>query len=351
MSFSKKNSTKPVLTNALMVSLPTEEQTWFLRACLWSGLPGRQSWSTWRHQVGDPVSFFKEEKAGFKGLLPLLFDSLRLNEITPEKTFQTYLRTSYLRAEIRSRLYRTICRDVLSTFTRMGIVTAVLKGAALAETVYRKPELQHSHYLDILIENEYLLPASSFLPSLGFEPLNAEISSKCERIEVRHESKLPLILQSCLFETPFYNVDMEDIWARSKTSVIADVPTHLLSCADNLIHICGSALYSVPQESLRWVCDAWFLIDRCRDLDWDVLLNCARCRRLALPLSVTLSYLKEKLSAPIDKKILDSLYAIASQTDTLGRETALFGLRTSTGNGFKRLLQSTTDWHERAVII
>ena len=305
----------------------------------------------WQHHVDNPVSFLKKDGAECKGLLPLLLDSLRKNEITPDKTFQTYLRTAYLRAEIRSHTYRRICGDVLSAFTREGIVTVALKGAALAETVYTKPELQHSHYLDILINEDDFLSARRLLPSLGFESLNKEMSFNCKRMLIRHESRLPLVLQSNLFHIPFYNISMADIWARSRTEVIADVPTRLLSCADNLTHICGSALNSEPHESLRWVCDAWFLINHHHDLDWDILLNCARCKRLGLPLYITLNYLKEKLNADIAINVLDKLNAIASQTDTIGRETALFEVRVNSRIGFKNMLKLAENWRARGMII
>ena len=72
------------------------------------------------------------------------------------------------------------------------------------------------------------------------------------------------------------------------------------------------AFFAKHHESLRWVCDSWFLIDRRPHLDWDVLVDCARRHRLALPLSVTLGYLAEVLKAPIPEMVLDRLNAAAS---------------------------------------
>ena len=136
---------KPVLSDTLAVILPNMEQTWLLRACLLSGEPVRQAWAAWCDCVGDPIAYLKNEDNGIKGLLPLLFASLQQNQVSVDETFQTCLKTAYLRDELRNKKYRSICGNVLAAFRRENIQAIVLKGAALADTVYENPVLQHSH--------------------------------------------------------------------------------------------------------------------------------------------------------------------------------------------------------------
>ena len=93
---------------------------------------------------------------------------------------------------------------------------------------------------------------------------------------------------------------------------MADVPSRILSPADNLLHVCVHAFYCESRQSLRWVCDSWFIIDRYPNLEWDILLDSAQRSDLALPLSITLGYLAGDLNASIPATFLDRLYTAAS---------------------------------------
>jgi hypothetical protein len=142
-----------------------------------------------------------------------------------------------------------------------------------------------------------------------------------------------------------------NIWARSQLHVVADVPVRILSPADALLHICGHASYDLSRESPRWVCDAWFLIDRYQNLDWEVLLHSAARSRLALPLSVMLDYLAEELQAAIPSGVLTRLHAIASQAETVECELALWGARSGTRVRLRDILILARDWHTRTCIL
>ena len=99
------------------------------------------------------------------------------------------------------------------------------------------------------------------------------------------------------------------------------------------------------RESLQWVCDAWYVMAQHPDLDWDLFAENAQRSRLALPLSITLDYLAREMGAPIPVGVLDRLYARAAQTDTVGRDVALFGARMGTRGTFRSLLQQSHAWH------
>jgi hypothetical protein len=92
----------------------------------------------------------------------------------------------------------------------------------------------------------------------------------------------------------------------------------MLSPSDNLLHVCGQAWYSAQRFSLRWVGDAWFIIERHRNLDWDLLLDTARRSHLVEPLSVMLGYLAEDLGANIPSSFLQRLFAAASKGSGIG---------------------------------
>ena len=341
---------KNCLLGLLSAILPTPEETELLRACLWPGEAGAEAWRKWSREIADPAAFLRQEKEGIKGLLPLLFDTLQTNGVVVEGEFRTYLRTAYLRDQLRSRTYSQICRDVINTFAGAGIPAVLLKGAAFAESCYKSPELQHAHYLEILIRDEDLNRAVATLRSHAFTCASTAGWEE-DGIELVHESGLPLVLHRRLFRLPFYSINMEEIWRRSRIEMINGAPTRVLCSTDNLFHICGSVFDLEPYQSLRWVCDAWFLIQRSPDLDWNLLIESARGSRMVLPLLMTTRYLSESLGASIPISFLADLQAAALEVTPIEGEAALFAVQTSARGGLKKILVGCNDWPTRRFVL
>jgi Uncharacterised nucleotidyltransferase len=252
---------------------------------------------------------------------------------------------------LRSKIVRRICHDILMLLEKEGIPTIVLKGVALAETAYESPVLRHCHDIDLLIRDQDMSRAMTLLPSIEFKEIDSKAEPGSSDCQLEHESGLPLELHTALFKLPYYNELLGETWKRSRNQVIADVQTKILAPADNLLHVCGHAFYESRRGSLRWVSDAWFIIDRHRDLDWDLLLDCANRSHLALPLSVTLAYLAEELSAPIPSNFLDRLLAAASKSSATERELALFGAHSRPQGSLVALFRRMRDWRGRAFMI
>jgi hypothetical protein len=275
--------------------IPTPSQTLFLRACLHSGPSGRDAWDAWSRQVGDPLKALTKGDRDVRGLLPLLLSALRRNGIQADAPLLTYLRSAQLTEALRSSSYRRLCGSAISAMTDHGIRAVVLRGAALAETVYQEPALRHCHDIDVLVEGDDTASAAMALALVGFEP----VQNGRSHMTLAHESGLPLVLQSRLFGRPYRDPPFNDVWARRETLSIGGVAAHIPSPADHLLHVCGHA-------SLRWVCDAWSLIEH-SDIDWQLLFDSALRGRLAAPLSITLGYLADDLQAPIPPDVLGEL--------------------------------------------
>ena len=342
--------TNSILLDALSVILPTPEQTSLLRACLYSGEPGRQAWEVYQNLVTDPKEALRNPQLGGKTLAPLLLTTLQRNGVVADRSILPYLRTAYLREELRSNTYRSILRDVLTALSSQRVSSIVLKGAALAETVYAEPALRHCDDISIFLREKDLLPAAALLSSCGFTPLRKKLWPGVRPFTLIHESGLPLHLHRSLFCVARYNVPPADLWARSQAQVIAGIPTRILSPADNLLHVCIQAFSYTRRESPRWVADAWHVIVGHHDLDWDVMVDCAITNHLALPLYVTLRYLAEDLHAPILSTVLDRLGLAASQTDPMRGEGALATALTGERVALNRLARMRGGWRARALV-
>jgi hypothetical protein len=282
-------------------------------------------------------------------LLPLLFRAVRTHSIEVSNAFLTILKTASLREELRTKTYRVIARRVLSVLANREYPAIPIRGVVLGETVYPDPALRHSHDIEILVGDGDPDEVGRSLIAAEFSP--SRTLSRSGPNEFVHPSGLPLVLHRGLFEIPFYNEGLQVMKARARTELILDTRVPILSPADTLLHICGHAACSVRRDSHRWVGDAWFTIDRYRDLDWELLLAAARQAHLALPLLVMLPYLREQLDSPVPVAFLDRLAQAASRTPPIGRELALHGARLSPRGGFRHLIREAGHWHGRLQVV
>lgn len=339
------------VTTALTVILPSPEQTWLLRACLQDGEAGREAWRVWRELAGDAKAAMAEDRWGVKRLLPLLYSALRRNGAEVDAALLPYLRTVFAREQMRTATYLRICGDVLTAVEREAIPTILLRGAATAVTSYEDPALRHCHDISLLVGPDDMRRAAGALRGCGLTSAVPEPSAYATDVYLRHESTLTVELHTRLFEVPFYDLPMADVLPRTREASVGGTPARVLSPTDALLHACGHASYSPSRKTLRWVCDAWHLLRRHPDLDWDLLIETARRSRLTLPLAVTLRYLAEELGAPVPAVVLKQVERDATRAPAVERDVALRGARLGSGQEQPALLRRIPGgWRVRASV-
>jgi hypothetical protein len=338
------------LAASLSVILPTASETALLRACLLTGSQGRAAWDVWQRETSG-LSGLTTLSGNVKGLSALIHRAAACYGASVEGTTRTALRAAYLREELRTVTYRRICAEVLSVLAAEDTGVVVVGGAALADSVYEQPLLRHCHDLDLLVRQRDLSRAARSLIVAGFASAGEPASDATSEVTLVHRSGLPVKLLSRLLAVPWYPLPLSDIRARTLRHVVGGMPAAILSPADHLLLVCAHASYSPRRESLRWVCDSWFLIHRHPDLDWDVLAECAVRSQLALPLSVMLTYLARDIGLPIPATVLDRITGAAARVDRIRREVALRGARVGTRGSLKTLLRKSHGWRARGALI
>jgi hypothetical protein len=308
----------------LLTLLPDADETLFLQACLRERDAAGEAWDRWRHAAaGDGTT---AQLAPFNTLLPLLLWNLRRAGADVAPDMLTRLRSADLTEELRGRRYRAICAEALEGLRAAAVPFVVLKGAALAETVYPAPTLRHADDVDVLVHAKDLARSAAALDALGWRASSPPLplSSSPHGPPRIHPSGLPLELHHRLV-MPYYTLPYERLWSRTRPARVAGVDVAVLSPADTLLHVCAHAI--LGGRILRWVPDAWFLLARHPDLDWPALVSTTIGARLALPVHHALAYLSGRIGAPVPLDALDTLRAAAARTGIRGRCAAQLAAR------------------------
>ena len=322
------------LPRALFAALlPTAEETWLVRASLTGAMAGRHAAAVCQERSGDLIRCFREDSRGLKRWAPLLEESLRRHGLRPPPALATVLRAAAFQEELRSRAYRRIVGEVLSGLRAAEVPLLVLKGPALAELVYPRPTLRHSHDLELLVRGPADLDrAVTVLRRLGVRRSPAPWPVPAGAVLLLHQTGLPIGLQTGLFRTPHHHVPTESVWIRRAPTTLAGVPAHVLAPDDMLLHVLGHAASSPSRRSLQWVADAWFVLQRHPDLDWTRLLGTAHEGHLGLALAAMLPYLSREVGASIPEDVLARVARAGEDAPRVERDALLAAVRAAGGS-------------------
>lgn len=276
---------------------PTPEATLLLRACLHCGESARVAFVEFEREVGGLVRCARDDRWGLRRLLPLLYDSIRRNEIAVDRELQTLLRASHFREQLRWESYREILARVLRSLTEADVPVVVIRGAALVETLYGSPAHRHCHDIDLLIKDE---PAKAVaaLSGQGFRAAPNREGSNIGDLELIHGSGLPVVLHRHALPTTSKIVRFE----RSRSQVVAGIASRVLSPVDQLLLACTSA-GSGGAKGLFWACDVWKMLTIRPEPEWSDLVRGARDAGVSNTIASVLRFLSDHLAAPIPETI------------------------------------------------
>jgi hypothetical protein len=335
----------------LATNLPGSTETLLLRACLLDGEESRRAWDSLSKQDVDVSSLLTHGGHGMRRLAPLLYDSLVRNGLEADPALLTRCRMSKMREGLRAQAFARVAAGVFDALERAGIPFVVLKGAALAEPVYGDPVLRHSHDLELLVPEADVRLAAAALRDAGcegLEPLRAG-----GKLRVFHDSGLPVVLRTRLFEPRLYGGDWEWCVGRTVSVIVAGRTVRILSPALSLLHACVHAAYGHGRSSLQWVTDAVMLIRRGThptsglDLNWTEIAASVDRFHCALPLSATLGYLVREMRAQVPEDARAAVRRFADQATALEREVALRCVWWGRPDNFTKAIRARVGWLDR----
>jgi hypothetical protein len=202
---------------------------------------------------------------------------------------------------------------VVAALGSAGVPVILLKGAALAQTVYETPALRPIGDVDLLIPPHEAERGLAILADLGWKPL-------------RHPAPRDLMVRHGLnFErVPYGAVDLHwyllpeccwrkadrGLWRRARQLPAGQLAALVLGPADQLLHVCIHGLRWSPVHSAHWVADAARVIAHAGpDLEWGVVVEEARRRGLALQMHGALEIASQVGGAPVPEAVMRALAA------------------------------------------
>lgn len=219
----------------------------------------------------DWDSFLK--KARENGVSAIV--SLRLNEIKslfPELPYfisEELKKDYYLNAAKNTLIFEELTK-VLKAFKESGLPVIVLKGAALASTVYKNLALRPMADVDLLVKKEDILLADERLKVLGYMPSDRSAddmnfsSSYLTSLDYRNSFQNSpsfhihwhFVNSTVPNESYIHHVKMENIWRDAEKADIAGVETLVMAPHHLVIHLSEHALrVSHSASKLCYFCD------------------------------------------------------------------------------------------------
>jgi hypothetical protein len=249
---------------------------------------------------------------------PLLHRTLGTLRIVPEAV-AAGLQQSYRVTGIRNLLLLRALGECLRELAAARLPVIVLKGAALAETIYSNVALRPMGDVDLLIHPADLPAMRAVLERLGYRLESAEthpgaLAEHENELAFSRPGPIPVFIDVhwSLFDSPHHqsHMDMEWFWQTAEATRIGDVPALMLGPEAQVIHLCGHlGLHHQAQGLLWWHDIAEVLFFYRERMNWAELLARTRHYDLVLPVRTVLARLAEEWDAPVPAEVLATLRA------------------------------------------
>ena len=266
------------------------------------------------------------KKARENGVSAPVYAKLNENEpnfLTIPSEISEALRNDYYLNATKNALVFNELGKVLEEFNKTGPAVLVLKGAALAEAVYKNLAFRPMLDVDLLVKKEDLAVLDEKLKALGYWPSDRAVedidlsSTYLTTLDYRSSSDNSLSLHihwhfvnsTVPNDSLVENIKMENIWRDAIEARIADVETLVMAPHHLLIHLSEHALRVRHSLSkLSFLCDIHEVVNSYKEqLDWSRLINESLEFNLNRMVYISLYFASEFLATKIPKEVLSRL--------------------------------------------
>jgi len=249
------------------------------------------------------------------------------------EAFQVSARSNRL----RSVVILSELSSLLSGLESTNLSTIVLKGGALAETVYPRSDTRPLGDIDLLVKPSDLERVHQLLVQSGFRPWapethagaheafeNEKVYRKPRRVAIEVD------VHWSLFDSPYYQnkISMDWFWETSQTmQVDGRSPMRVLGTEAQIIHLCGHLCLHHEGVELFWLHDVAEVVHAHKEvINWATVLDRAREFELILPLRQILNRVAADWRIDIPASVLSKLDSL----EPSAQEKRIFAWLTAT---------------------
>ncbi len=265
-----------------------------------------------------------------QGISPLFY--WNLSRIDKDKSLPyevvRNLEEMYYSNLARNVLFYDELGKVLTAFKRASVDAIVLKGAFLAEEIYKNIGLRSMTDIDLLIKEEDLQKVEYELTKLKYSAIKVIFPTKLHEkfqtvwtneLQFIHEAKKIIIEIHWGIQPPqiHLNVDINKFWENSKPTRIAGIDTLTLSSEDLLQYLCLhlqkhlTSMDAPPAKPLRDYCDIAGVTKHYEDtINWNLLLQSSKSDGIEDPVFQNLLIASRYFGAFIPENIILKLETV-----------------------------------------
>ncbi len=273
------------------------------------------------------------DEADSQGVTPLVYQALKPyhQEIASEVWFR--ISKAHFDIAAMNALFLEEWAAVVQCLAEHPIETLVIKGAALAGTLYDNVALRPMQDLDLLVRQTQVPEARRALGGRGYAPVKEEHFAGAaaafeSQVSLARRDDATTMIYVCelhwhLLDSPFYQrtMPLDWFWETAVSLQLESTVTKTLGPEARLLHLCTHLALHHHGERLLWYCDIDRLIRHYeKSLDWDEIIARAEMYQLVLSLRTILLQTVDWLDAPVPDEVMDRLATIQPGPE----ETALF---------------------------
>jgi hypothetical protein len=266
-----------------------------------------------------PLNWNKVLKSTLRhGISPLLYHTLKdiqESHLIPQEVMDR-LRKDYYGNLVRNMFIYEQLKRILDAFREEGVEVIVLKGAALAETVYDDIGLRSMNDIDLLVREQDLDRAEELMAELGYFSYEGWRSKDWYRRNHHHLApfinqdngiKIEIHRDIILPGKPFY-VDIRKSWDRVQDIIIEGVNTLILSPEDLIIHLCLHSSLQPFKRDIRNLIDISEVVSFYGErINWDLIIREAYEGNFTGFIYYPLCLARDILRMEIEREIFDAL--------------------------------------------
>jgi hypothetical protein len=222
----------------------------------------------------------------YHGITPLIYwNIIQLPVVLrPPKIFKSRMRDIFLRTNVHYQILTRQLREILDAFNKEKIDVLVLKGPALAWTIYPDFATRPIGDIDLLVKPEQFLQAREVLNRIGYQCQFKRFEkfrelSKAEQFIHSTDARKPLEVDLHWYLFHYYGIwrnnGVEVFFDRSETVITPALTFETLGKVDTLIYLAIHSFLNHPEGiRLLWIYDLALLAQKLSSpVEWETLLK------------------------------------------------------------------------------